>query len=336
MKAMNKKFILIYGFGYSGSGVVLDMMKEYRGVSVNKAFFSIIKNPYGIIDLENSIIDNWDFVKASNAIEDFKWLCKKCAKSSNNYLIPSGLDLENKINKNFIKYVDEYCSKLVKFKYECWNEISDFKTPYIQNITNRILRILQRKTGLRIGPNDQMNFVTVDKDSFYTATQSFINNLFSGYDDDEFIVLDHHPLPIQYADKLNLYFGGNAKMIVVDRDPRGIYYDLVSHNNRLGQELAKNQDWKLYCEWHKQLRRKLPQNENILYLKFEDLVFEYDKHEKIIADFLGLDINDHIGKFKYFDPQISKKNINLWQQSIPGISADLYKNIILELDNFNP
>ena len=332
MTNSSKNFILIYGFGYSGSGAVLDMLKEYNNVSINKAFFSIIKDSYGVIDLENSLIDNWDFVKSSIALDDFKWLCFKSAKSSSNYFKPSGLDLCGKIHKDFLKITDEYCESLVTFKYKCWNEVRDFKSSYIASISNRFLRILNRKFNFPIEPNDMMNFISISRDDFYSKTQKYINSLFSNYKDDEFIVLDHHPLPIQFGDKLNHYFGNNAKMIVVDRDPRGVYYDLVTHNNRLGQELAKKHDWELYCEWHKSLRRNLPQSKNILYLKFEDLIFNYDKYEKVIAEFLGLDLNEHARKFEFFDPKISIKNVNLWQTPTKNIPHAIFDNIINELE----
>lgn len=327
-----KKFVLIYGFGYSGSGAVLDMLKEYQHVKINKAFFSIIKDPYGIIDLENSLVNNWDFVKSSIALDDFRWLCKKCAQGSKNYLKPSGLDLSSKINKNFVEISNDFCDSLVTFRYKCWNEITDFKSQYFANILNRLIRVLNRRLHLPVDVKDQMSFISITKEVFYEKTQDYINKLFGNYSDEDWVVLDHHPLPVQFGDKLNCYFGENAKMIVVDRDPRGIYFDLVTHNNRLGQELAKKNDWKLYCEWHKALRRNLPKNDNILYLKFEDLIFNYEQKEKEIAEFLGLDLSWHIDKFSHFDPKVSIKNVNLWEKSSEKIPPKVFENIKTELN----
>lgn len=329
---LGKKFVLIYGFGYSGSGAVLDMLKEYENVKINKAFFSILKDPYGIIDLENSLIDHWDFVKSSIALDDFRWLCRKCAQGSGNYLKPSGLDLSEKVNKNFVKLTDEFCDSLITFRYKCWNEVSDFKSPYFTNISNRFIRVLNRRLNLPFDAKDKMSFISITREDFYSKTQKYINKLFANYSDDEYIVLDHHPLPVQFGDKLTNYFGQNAKMIVVDRDPRGIYFDLVTHNNRLGQELAKNNDWRLYCEWHKSLRRKMPKNDNILYLKFEDLIFDYEQKEKEIAEFLGLDLSWHTKKFKFFDPKISIKNVNLWEKGSEKIPQNVFENIKSELN----
>ena len=164
-----------------------------------------------------------------------------------------------------------------------------------------------------------MFFSKPSYEHFVTQTQKYIDELFSGYDRKTLVVLDHHPLPIQFAEKLNDYFGPDAKMIVVDRDPRDIYCDLVNHKNRIGRELSVTHDVTKYVEWYKALHAVRPNSDRILYLQFEELVNNYDNEIMKIFHFIDVDEVNHIRKRKFFDPSVSKNNVGIWkkQKSIP-------------------
>ena len=70
------RFIAVSGYGWSGSGACIDILREFKGVNGPNNEFRIIKDPYGLLDLENSLVDNWDFVRHDVAIKDFLKYCK--------------------------------------------------------------------------------------------------------------------------------------------------------------------------------------------------------------------------------------------------------------------
>ncbi len=65
------KFIAVSGYGWSGSGAVVDMLREVDGCGTPGFEFSLIKEPGGIIDLECLLVDNWDVIREADAIDRF-------------------------------------------------------------------------------------------------------------------------------------------------------------------------------------------------------------------------------------------------------------------------
>jgi len=52
-----------------------------------------------------------------------------------------------------------------------------------------------------------------------------------------------------------------------------------------------------------------PNNKNLLNIKFEDLIFDYNNQVSLIQEFIGVDATSHITPRKYFDPIVSAKNV---------------------------
>ena len=51
-----------------------------------------------------------------------------------------------------------------------------------------------------------------------------------------------------------------------------------------------------------------------MYIRFEDLVLDYDNSVGKIAAFLGFETADHINKRMFLKPEKSAKNIGIWKQ----------------------
>jgi hypothetical protein len=152
-----------------------------------------------------------------------------------------------------------------------------------------------------------------------TCARTFIGSLFEEtklFKEGKNIVLDG-AIDL-YAFKRQMNYFPNAKMIIVDRDPRDMYADLLTGQFIIGQELSKTHDWKIYVRYFKHNRpsEEVLQAENVLQLHFEDLVLHYDMTVKRIMDFLGLEEKDHVNSKKFFDPAISKKKVGLWKTKL--------------------
>jgi len=70
-----------------------------------------------------------------------------------------------------------------------------------------------------------------------------------------------------------------------------------------------------FIKWHKKVRenKKNIDSNNVLFLKFEDLVLNYKNSIDKISKFIGHNFI-HIDQNKYFIPKISIKNIGIWKQ----------------------
>ena len=141
-------------------------------------------------------------------------------------------------------------------------------------------------------------------------------SLINEYDkeDKEFIMMDQ-VVPSSNIERYIRYFD-DIKVVVVDRDPRDVFlFEMLKLRGTIVPH-----DVKQFCEWYKWTRsldknKNSCTNKNIKYIYFEDLIYHYDETVESLIDFVGLDKNNHVNKFKYFKPEISKKNTRLWEQN---------------------
>ncbi len=107
-----------------------------------------------------------------------------------------------------------------------------------------------------------------------------------------------------------------AAIIVVSRDVRDQYCDMIRKGKK-GYHLLDPEERvdryvheysRRYEDMHRQLQH-LP--ENVLHVRFEDLILHYQDTKKIVEDFLG--INDHLSPRRHFDPLVAAKNMQLFR-----------------------
>jgi len=130
--------------------------------------------------------------------------------------------------------------------------------------------------------------------------------------DNHNIVLDQ-PFSADNPEKSFIFFD-NPAAIIVDRDPRDLYL--------LAKEVLRSRasfiptdnvyDFVTYYKVIRENRKKVVNTTKVLYLNFEDMIYEYKTTaEKIIA-FLGL--KRHEKPLEYFNPEISKNNTQLFNK----------------------
>lgn len=107
-------------------------------------------------------------------------------------------------------------------------------------------------------------------------------------------------------------FFRDPKAIVVDRDPRDLW--LVSKYARDAKGEARfmpRQDVKVFVEYYKRLRenQERKDTDQIIFIQFEDSIYNYDETVKKIGGFLGC--KNHAEPKKYFKPEISINNTRL-------------------------
>lgn len=107
----------------------------------------------------------------------------------------------------------------------------------------------------------------------------------------------------------NDYFG-DVKTIFVWRDPRDQYTRV-----RRRFSSAQPKDPFVYCKRHKTMMERFLniKSKNLLMIRYEEFITDYEKVSKQIMDFLGLDPAKHVDKFKYFDPKVSAEKIGCYK-----------------------
>ena len=64
-------YIIVAGYGWSGSSALVDLFKEFENVIVPDVEFRLIKDPYGLSQLETVLTEKWDFINSDAAINDY-------------------------------------------------------------------------------------------------------------------------------------------------------------------------------------------------------------------------------------------------------------------------
>ena len=306
LKHKHLNFICVAGFGYSGSGAVIDLLKEFDQHFVFEKEFRLIKDPDGIIDLENALVKNWGELRSDIAIRRFIDLINIVGRKQKLFS-EIGFNFNEDYNKNFFDCCEKYIDNLVDIEWKGDWPYHLHELSWIKLFMYRIKRRLRWKPDL----NDTMYFSSPGK-GFYEMTRSFLDKLFLTIIDLEkynTVVLDQALPP--YNPQRYLRYFNNVKVIVVDRDPRDIYLELTSYSS-----YPTNPE-NNFIEYFKTQRDAIIETVNmdqILRLNFENLVFDYEKELNKIYSFLKLSAKDHTSKQTNFDPAQSAKNVGIWKR----------------------
>lgn len=315
-------FWLVSGFFSSGSSAVVDLLKEIKGAYECQAEIRIIKDPYGLMQLEDALTERWELINSSAAISDYLWLCKICARKGGGAFpfARAGLNYCKTIHPDFMEITEDYIKKITKFTYQSDFYYQKFKKTYFQFVTDRIRAGLERKTKgkLKIA-NRSMKpsyFAHPTHEEFESATQEYLETLYSNHCMDNnktYVILDQAVSP-NNTQVIHKYFK-KSKMIIVDRDPRDMYVDDFNWVENLDKNPETEEAGKRYAMRQKALRESIPTDDkDILYVRFEDLILDYNNTTKKILEFLGVSEEQHIDRQKYLQPEKSAKNIGIWKQ----------------------
>jgi hypothetical protein len=308
----NFDFICVSGYGKSGSGACVDLLKEFEYIGGPDKEFRIIKDPYGLLDLELLIVDNWEFIRHNTAINDFLEYCS---------MLSRGDGLLKKVGKNFsdVLYVDfmkestEYINRINDFTYFGDTLVSRYRLNALQSFRQR----LRSKFGLN--NTAKMYFSCPSEGQFVIETRRYLMRLFKNYVKNKKlykVVLDQAIPPINF--KKTLKYLNGSKLIIVDRDPRDIYATMINEKRLLGADYVDSNSADKYIAWHRAVRKQTEQStdgfmqDRVLKLNFENFFLHYEETIKEIKNFLNIDFN-HNGKGTKFKPEDIQKHVGIWK-----------------------
>lgn len=313
-------FVIVSGFQASGSSAVIDYLKEFDGFFECGKEIRFIRDPYGLVELEQSLIDHWEFINSTVAIEDFLKMSKIWARFGDLPWSKPGLSYAKYINKDYVKISQEFIDSLTDHTYKKEFFACKLQKPYFSYVIDRNRRYIQFKTRGKIKIANQHTanryFATPTRDQFYQAVQLYIERLFAEHkksDNDFSVILDQGVSP-NNTQIIHKYFK-KAKMIIVDRDPRDMYLDIFDDCSKMSNHPGSLEDGREFILRMKAVRRTMEINDpDILYIKFEDLVRHYDETTEKIKSFLNLSEKEHLWPKKYFKPEVSLKNTLRWKK----------------------
>lgn len=305
----------VCGFGYTGSGAVLDYLKQFKNLKVCDDFeFPITYRPDGLLNLERALLHFPNrFLSSDYAITRFKFLIT--------YFFNENLQSKN-IKKACFDLLDSFINEIAQVKWEspiishkAANVYGDFQTPNdikLRLFLQKTLRKLKlRKFDVR---KKEMRYFSIRPEKFLESSQVFISKLLEvicPLDEGEIRVLDQ-PFSADNV-KESFVFFENPKVIIVDRDPRDLY--LYAKEIKGGIHSIPTNTVENFVAYYKAIRNNYdlsgPYDQSkTLLIRFEDLIYKNAKTSQIINDFLGLNPHHKVRKSEFIPVQ-SKINTNL-------------------------
>lgn len=302
--------------GYSGSGAVLDLLKEFPELHVwDRLELSFIYKPDGLLDLGSAVsYSPCRYWSSDSAIRRFLKYMKRYQKKYDHFT--DGV---------FSKALNEFIEELVQVRWKGSTSVHYYQAEgasyWFGQLVPRFVRSRLERVGLvfrgTLTPDKTMFYSYLEAEDFNVFTRKFVETIIYSLtkaSEGDRIVLNQ--LFSANNPQKSFPFFNNPKAIVVNRDPRDIYLlakKAVGFDSRF-IPADKVEDFIVY---YKGLMRSCsydPSDERILVLNFEDLIYKYQGTKCAICDFLGISLspNDMVNKQKYFDPNISIDNTQLW------------------------
>jgi hypothetical protein len=305
----------ICGYGATGSSAVVGLLSEYEEPQVyGDAEFKYAYKVDGLQDLEYHLVKQYSrHVSGDMAIKRFI----SASRYANTPIVKQPVP-----RKDFLRLSQEYAESLIQAKW-IGVESADYEVGFLpKSILNLAFKKFVYpnfekvfKRPYNIWPARDI-YLSIKPDDFYEKSRNYVRGLLSamGADLEKPIVLDQ-PFEGNAPENSFPYFD-EPKAIVVDRDPRDLF--LVSKYAVRAKGEARfmpRTDVKEFVEYYKQLRihQKRVDNDNIIFIRFEDLVYNYDSTVKRIENFCG--VSKHVNPKKYFQPEKSIFNTQLHNNS---------------------
>lgn len=301
----------ICGYGYTGTGAVFSLLKEFDKVRClsggrDDIEFTLSYVPDGLEDLEYHLcINPTKGVGCDSAIYRFQLLVNDFERSHNRFT-----------NNRFREISNNYINELVQVKYSAFRifeyERNTSSSKRISRLIRNYLRIIFRKFGIdyTFFPKRE-RYISIFPDDFLSKTKIYINEILGSDDNRKCILLNQ---PFSVTNPLHsMRFFEEPYCIIVDRDPRDLYV-MAKHIYGSYAKFIPTESIYSFVNYYKRLydRRLIQDNSKILRIQFEDLIYHYEETLSIIQSFLGNDIGNHVNKLKLFNPKDSRKNTNIY------------------------
>lgn len=303
----------------TGSSAVTDIVKEIEGVTcVSDNEIRLLHDPDGVSDLEYSLIENPNRHNSSHSVKRFK---KKMQEMDHILFVKR---FHKYFGDGFLEVINKYIEKITLNHYRgSWHyDVYDRgKLFYIFSRTYaKFTSILSKILHKCINPQDpvlrsETAYLTITNEQlFLKATRELVDDLANlvNRDNNKFVFMDQLVPPSNFERYIR--YISDVRIVLVERDPRDVYL--------LGKEVWKEgvapvDNIEDFCKWYRWTRElyckeKFP--EEVLFVQFEDLIFNYEETRDKILHHFEIDSLPCKRQKEFFDPQVSVVNTQLWKK----------------------
>lgn len=313
------RIIVPTGYMGSGSSAITDLVSEFKDCQNEyKSYeYILLHCPNGLFDLEDKLLNGNNAIRSDEAIRTFELLTNKLYDKKywwvGNY--------KKIIGENFRNITQEYIKNIQEFNYPGYwymHEEVDNKM-FLKLLIRKTFKIITRnkiKFNKILKYNDGMRISFIKDKDFYKYSHDYIYNIIEEIaKNKKNIILDQFLLPFNLF-RIDNYFDDKLRVIVVERDPRDVFVLNKYIWNDKGISVPFPIEVNDFCEFYQKMREseKKTNSNKVLRVKFEDLIYNYDKELVKIMQFLNFKESDHVNKKTRFNPEISIKNTQIFRK----------------------
>lgn len=323
------KKIACVGYHGTGAGVIDDLLREFDNIAQGEyeCESRFLHDADGISDLEYNLVENPHRLNSGYAIRRFQ----KYSKINNR-------QLSKVFGRKWSELSKEYVKNITAFEYDGhkgWETTMygsfDHFMAFIKKAFNKIKpHKFKNPAWYDYYPGHKTIHAILKEQEFLLYTRNFVDKLCESVkhkNNDEYVVIDQM-FPGKNIERY-LRYVNNVKVIIVDRDPR----DLYIRQRSLPDHVLPNDPYQ-FCQYYRDIRptKEYVAPMNVLYVSFEDMIYNYDIMVNKVLDFLGIDKKHHTLPRTHFNPEVSVNGTKTWLK-YPQYTEDI-KIIEKELPEF--
>ena len=297
----------ICGLGYSGSGALIDLLKEFEGIRVyDEIEFDFVYAPDGIEDLYYHLCENpVRYLSGNTAIKRFINLTKNFSRSTSSYMKAT--------NGKFAEITDNFLRSIIQAQWkgsDIYEKINscELKKTLKYRIGGRIDGCLHKIIGSKGTHLSYSNmYLSVNPEDFISKSRKYLSDIMIAAGIVGGNVVLNQPFPSNNPERYFKYYD-NPVAIVIDKDPRDQFI-LAKRILGVNGSFIPTDNVDSFIAYYEKMHES--QCRNVLRLNFEDLVYEYESTVKLVSGTCKL--GKHTTPRKFFDPDISINNTQLFK-----------------------
>lgn len=309
--------VIVRGINWSGSGAVVDLLREYDGFA---------QVPGGLPEIATVGIMQY---------QEFR-----------DYDLAINQTLGESITDEQIKHLYDYIlikkKLLVKDYLKNFAKLKTFKEFFVLNKESYLIYKLIKLTGRyakSLNPD-------LSKNTRVDHARKWVNEIISTTlkaTNSNSVIFDH-TVDLSLTTHIWPDIFSPFKIIIVIRNPydqyleklKVKYYETSFRKKLIGEKIGADDQatLKYFLGETSRSQEKVDRiletlDKNIvMVIKFEDLITRYDEMKLKIENFLGIDSKSHVLKRKYLDPSKSINNIGLYNPTIHQIPEELFEPVV--------
>ena len=332
-----KTLVCPIGFGHSGSGAFLDYISEFSNATTMG-----YRDPGFSGYVNDSRVPEFDIFKVAGGVMDME----KAFNYPNYYNDSLCIKMFLHIAEYFYRKGGIYNDYFWQITQDFIDKITDMKIPtdtgfeglFFLKFKNAWKRYKNLNSPMFIDNENGQQYIyylkALSVPEYRKIAHEYITKFLNSIESKEFLVCDQLLTTSAPDIERKLEYFGDFKIVCVYRDPRDVYVTGVIKNE---QWIPK--DPADFVKWYNirgvSAYVHAPKHPNMIVIRFEDLVLNYEETTEKINEFIGLNEQDHIHKREYFNPDISSENVGLYktfenQKTIKYIEENLKEYCYVE------